>query len=59
MFGGTMVRSHLTTDLYQIGRGLTVSWHTFSRLNVYAGVAVLCNIALLDFKSGSQGSSEM
>ncbi len=57
-FGGTVVRSRLSADLYQIGIGPTVSWHALSWLDAYAGVAALCNIASLDFDVGSQGSSE-
>jgi hypothetical protein len=56
--GGAAVRSRLTADLYQIGIGPSVTWHAFSWLDAYAGVAALCNIASLDFEAGSRSSSE-
>ena len=57
-FGGTVARSRLTADLYQIGIGPSVAWHAFSWLDAYAGVAALCNIASLDFETASQSLSE-
>ena len=55
---GTTVRSRIRADLYQVGLGPTVTWHAFSWLDAYAGVAALCNIAALDFEAGSAKSSE-
>ncbi len=55
---GRTVRSRIRADLYQVGLGPTVTWHAFSWLDAYAGVAALCNIASLDFDAGSSKSSE-
>ena len=55
---GHAVRSRLTADFYQIGLGPTVTWHAFSWLDAYAGVAALANIAALDFEAGASKASE-
>ncbi len=55
---GTVVRSRLCADLYQVGLGPTVTWHAFSWLDAYASVAVLCNIASIDFEAGAASMSD-
>lgn len=55
---GTVVRSRLSADLYQIGLGPTVTWHALSWLDAYASVAVLCNIAALDFDADVSSMSD-
>jgi len=55
---GTTVRSRIRADLYQVGLGPTVTWHAFSWLDAYAGVAALANIAALDFEAGASKTSE-
>ena len=57
-WGASNVRGRMKADLYQVGLGPTVTWHAFSWLDAYAGVAALCNIAALDFEAGSAKSSE-
>ena len=55
---GRSVRSRICADLYQVGLGPTVTWHAFSWLDAYAGVAALANIAALDFEAGASKASE-
>ena len=55
---GRSVRSRICADLYQVGLGPTVTWHAFSWLDAYAGVAALANIAALDFEAGASKTSE-
>ena len=51
-------RGRIRADLYQVGLGPTVTWHAFSWLDAYAGVAALANIAALDFEAGASKASE-
>ena len=55
---GHRVGSRLRADLYQLGLGPTVSWRVCPWIDAYAGAAILCNIASLDFEVGATSSSE-
>jgi len=57
-WGASNVRGRMKADLYQVGLGPTVTWHAFSWLDAYAGVAALANIAALDFEAGASKASE-
>ena len=51
------IRAMVTSDLYQFGVGPRFGWHICNRLDAYAGVSALCNIAAVDFDVNGRGES--
>ena len=51
------IRAKVTSDLYQIGLGPSLSWHVCEWLDAYAKAAALCNIAHMDVDVDYSSSS--